>query len=55
LLLGAAWAVMMVALAFQLPTPSQWVAWISLFFPVYYTILSLALHARRRRALPNLK
>ena len=47
LALGAAWSVLMVALVLQLPTPHRWMAWLSLFFPVYYTVLSLALHARR--------
>ncbi len=47
LALGAVWGLMMLALILQLPTPPRWIAWVSLFFPVYYTALSLVLHARR--------
>ena len=50
LALGLLWSVMMLVLVLQLPTPQRSVAWLSLFFPVYYTILSLMLHARRSRA-----
>ena len=50
LALGLVWSVMMLVLTLQLPTPQRSVAWLSLFFPVYYTILSLVLHARRSRA-----
>ena len=45
--LGLLWAVMMLVLIVQLPTPRRSIAWLSLFFPVYYTGLSLLLHARR--------
>jgi len=48
--LGLLWSLMMLVLILQLPTPPRMVAWLSLFFPVYYTILSLVLHARRTRA-----
>jgi phosphatidylcholine synthase len=48
--LGLVWSVMMLVLTLQLPTPQRSIAWLSLFFPVYYTILSLVLHARRLRA-----
>jgi phosphatidylcholine synthase len=47
LALGALWGLMMLTLVLQLPTPRRWIAWVSLFFPVYYTVLSLILHARR--------
>ena len=47
LTLGSLWSLMMLVLILQLPTPPRWVAWVSLFFPVYYTALSLVLHARR--------
>jgi phosphatidylcholine synthase len=50
LALGLVWSVMMLVLILQLPTPQRSVAWLSLFFPVYYTILSLVLNARRSRA-----
>ena len=46
--LGLLWAVMMLVLILQLPAPNQSLAWVSLFFPVYYIVLSLILHARRR-------
>ena len=47
LVLGSVWGLMMLMLILQMPTPSRSVAWISLFFPLYYTILSVVLHARR--------
>lgn len=47
LALGLLWGLMMLTLVLQLPTPQRWVAWVSLFFPMYYTVLSLILHARR--------
>jgi phosphatidylcholine synthase len=50
LTLGLLWSVMMLALIMQLPTPHRSLAWLSLFFPVYYTALSLVMHARRSRA-----
>jgi phosphatidylcholine synthase len=49
LTLGSLWGLMMLALIIQLPTPHKSMAWLSLFFPVYYTALSLVLHARRSR------
>ena len=47
LALGLLWGLMMLTLVLQLPTPPRWLAWVSLFFPMYYTILSVILHARR--------
>ena len=49
LALGSLWGMMMLVIILQLPTPNKSVAWLSLFFPVYYTALSLVLHARRRK------
>jgi phosphatidylcholine synthase len=49
LVLGALWSLLMLVLIVQLPTPQRSLAWLSLFFPVYYTGLSLMLHARRTR------
>jgi phosphatidylcholine synthase len=42
-----AWAVMIVAIVLQLPDVAPWLLAASLFFPVYYTVLSLVLNARR--------
>jgi phosphatidylcholine synthase len=50
LALGAVWSVAMLLLILQLPNPSKSLAWMSLFFPVYYTCLSIVLHARRSRS-----
>lgn len=50
LALGLLWSVMMLVLILQLPTPPRSIAWVSLFFPAYYTALSFVLHARRSRA-----
>ena len=47
-LLGAIWAVMMLAVTYLLPDVPRWLLIVSLFFPVYYTVLSLWLNARRR-------
>jgi phosphatidylcholine synthase len=47
LVLAGLWSLMMLVLILQLPTPPRWIAWASLVFPVYYTALSLVLHARR--------
>jgi phosphatidylcholine synthase len=41
------WGILMLVLILQLPNSSKPLAWTSLFFPVYYTGLSIALHARR--------
>jgi phosphatidylcholine synthase len=44
----SAWAVSIAALICWLPSPPRWLAIVSLAFPVYYIVLSLVLHARRR-------
>lgn len=44
--LGVTWALMMLALMWQLPEPSLALALISLFFPIYYIGLSLYVHFR---------
>jgi phosphatidylcholine synthase len=46
--LGALWAVMMLAAAWLLPETPRALLLASLFFPVYYTVLSFWLHAQRR-------
>ena len=48
-LLGATWAVVMLAITWLLPDPPQVLVIGSLFFPVYYTVLSFWLHARRSK------
>jgi phosphatidylcholine synthase len=48
--LGGVWAVMVVWMVLALPAVPGWLWTGSLYFPVYYFMLSLALHARRRRA-----
>jgi len=47
--LGCVWAVMMIALILTLPDVPPSLLAGSLFFPVYYTVLSLGLHRKRRR------
>jgi phosphatidylcholine synthase len=47
--LGAVWSVMVMAIILQLPDVSGRLVVFSLFFPVYYTVLSFVLHARRSR------
>ena len=46
--LGGVWAVMVLAIILAMPdVPMSWVL-ASLFFPVYYMVLSFVLHTRRR-------
>ena len=47
--LGAIWAVMMIVVIVLLPDVPRLLLTTSLFFPVYYTILSLVLWQRRDR------
>ncbi len=47
ILLGCVWGALVCAMIWRIPdVPRPWVA-VSLLFPLYYTILSFALHARR--------
>jgi phosphatidylcholine synthase len=46
--LGTAWATLMVAIAWMLPNVSRPAVHLSLAFPLYYFAVSLVLHARRR-------
>lgn len=45
--LGAIWAVLMLAMIWQMPGVSRPLFWLSLAFPVYYVALSLVLSRRR--------
>jgi phosphatidylcholine synthase len=47
--LGLAWALMVVTVILLLPDFPPWLVVGSLFFPVYYFVLSLVLHVRRSR------
>ena len=51
LVLGCAWGVLVGAIIWLWPSPPYWMAIGSLLFPVYYTVLSFVLHARRKRVL----
>ena len=44
--LGGFWGAGLLFLLTQFPTPSRWLAWLSLFFPIYYMAMSLHLHFR---------
>jgi phosphatidylcholine synthase len=48
LVLAFIWTVALGAIIWLWPSPPGWLAIGSLAFPVYYTVLSLVLHARRR-------
>jgi phosphatidylcholine synthase len=48
IVLGTIWAGLMVAVAWMLPDISRPIVVGSLAFPLYYVVLSLVLHARRR-------
>jgi len=50
--LGTMWAVLMATIAWTLPNVSSPAVYVSLVFPLYYLVLSLVLHARRRAARP---
>jgi phosphatidylcholine synthase len=43
------WAAMLLAIIWWLPAPPRLLVYASLVFPIYYTVLSLILHARRSR------
>ncbi len=45
--LGSIWGVCVFVLLLRLPNPPRWLAWLSLYFPVYYFALSLFLHRKR--------
>jgi phosphatidylcholine synthase len=47
--LGVVWAVMMLWVTYLLPDVPRWLLISSLFFPLYYTVFSLWLHAHRAR------
>ena len=49
MVLGLVWSVMIVAIILRLPDAPRVLLVGSLFFPVYYTVLSFVLHARRLR------
>jgi phosphatidylcholine synthase len=46
--LGSIWAVLVLAITWRLPAPSRSLALVSLFFPIYYFMLSFYLQSRRR-------
>jgi phosphatidylcholine synthase len=46
--LGALWALMIFAITWLLPAVPGWLLIVSLYFPVYYIVVSLWLNARRR-------
>ena len=48
LALGGLWGVLVIAIVWLLPQVPRWLWIASLFFPVYYFMLSLTLHAGRR-------
>ena len=47
LVLASAWTVLVAVIIWMWPSPPRWIGIASLAFPVYYTVLSLVLHARR--------
>jgi phosphatidylcholine synthase len=48
--LGVVWAILALAVIVRLPDPSPFLAWASLFYPIYYTLASVVFHLRSRRA-----
>ena len=51
--LGAIWVIVLLILLGQLPTPHPWLLLFSLYYPLYYTVLSFYLHATARRTPPS--
>ena len=47
--LGAGWAMMVLAIIWKMPNVPAGLLIASMFFPVYYIVLSLVLHGRRRK------
>jgi phosphatidylcholine synthase len=47
-MLGVVWGSAIVAMIWLLPSPPAWLVYGSLLYPVYYALLSLYLHSRRR-------
>jgi phosphatidylcholine synthase len=48
-LLGGLWVGTLLILLWQFPTPTPWLVFLSLYYPLYYTILSFYLHLTRRK------
>ncbi len=48
-LLGGIWGGVLLVLLWQFPTPAPWLVLLSLYYPLYYTILSFYLHATKRK------
>jgi phosphatidylcholine synthase len=46
--LGVLWGILVMMMLWQMPNVSRTIFWLSLAFPVYYVLLSLALELRRR-------
>ncbi|MEE8310967.1 MAG: hypothetical protein V3R77_01835, partial [Candidatus Binatia bacterium] len=44
LALGMVWAAMGVLMIYRLPEPSPMIGWISMFYPIYYTVGSVIFH-----------
>jgi len=51
--LGGSWVLIMLILIWQLPTPSLWLVVVSLYYPIYYTVVSFYLHATHSNITPN--
>jgi phosphatidylcholine synthase len=47
--MGVVWALTVLAMVLMLPDVPSWLVAVSLFYPVYYIVLSAALNLRRRR------
>ena len=52
-ILGVIWGLQMVAMLWLMPDVSPLLFWTSLFFPLYYVVLSFVLHRRRPRPGPR--
>lgn len=51
-LLGVGWVGVLLVLLWQFPAPSGWLVLFSLYYPLYYTLLSFYLHANPRKMAP---
>jgi phosphatidylcholine synthase len=50
--LGVGWVGILLVLLFQFPTPSGWLVLFSLYYPLYYTLLSFYLHVTSGKMAP---
>jgi phosphatidylcholine synthase len=51
-ILGWLWVGVLLVLLWQFPTPPRWLVLLSLYYPLYYTVLSFYLHGAQEKRPP---